>query len=84
MKLFKITPESGDYDQFDGCVVVAESKEEIEKMINVDECGTRHIVFNNDETGEEEVWFNRGQGDLRIEEIGLDKSGLILASFNAG
>lgn len=83
MKVFRITSTSVGYDEFDSCVVVAESEEAVRKMISVDTDGWRNVDCSTSSYCDD-VWFSKYQGDLKISEIDLNKPQVICASYNAG
>ena len=71
MKVYLITPEYCDYDEYDGLVVTAENKEEALALI--EENNKYNMEF-----------FKKRQGHISIQEIDLTKKQIILTSFNAG
>lgn len=80
MKLFRIKAHNYSYDEYDSCIVAAESIKDVKKMIEPDEYGDISI------NGYEKVFFGSVQGPFVIEEINLNnyKNKVILGSFNAG
>lgn len=71
MKVYLITPEYYDYDDYDGLVVTAENEEEVFAIIK------GNNEFNNE-------FFKVRQGHISIQEIDLTKKQIVLTSFNAG
>lgn len=80
MKLFRIKAHNFSYEEYDSCIVAAESIKDVKQMIKPNERGTVLI------SGYDNVYFCSGQLPLIIEEINLDnyKNKVILGSFNAG
>lgn len=76
MKIFKVWVDHYDYDQYDSFVAVAESAEAIKEKFYINEYGKRCY--------DEDIKFGKYQGEIHIEEIDLNKEGVILSSFNAG
>ena len=72
-KLYLVKAEKYDYDQFDGAVVVASSKEEVLQIIG---------CYDDEGCG----MFEADQGEISVEEIDLSQVGsaILLTSFNAG
>ena len=64
------------YDEYDSCVIIADSLEEVEKILN-----TKNTPLENGR------WLQyRDKGEREIEEIDLSTcdSMEVIASFNAG
>lgn len=79
-KLFLITCEKCDYDQYDGVVVVADSAEEAIDIV-------KGVDYDTNEFGLPfEGYFAKNQGVITAQEIDLQECErqVILASFNAG
>lgn len=82
MKVFKVSAESFGYDEYDSCIVVAESKDAVRKMIKEEvRLGRVTRLLRGDRTS---CMFDSGQGKIVIEEVDLTKQDVILASYNAG
>ena len=88
MKLFKIELDNVGYDDYDSCIIVAESKEQVEvlcrKNFYDDEGGYPVKLVNFD--GNSMFNIDKGQ-NWTIEEIDINKIELptiICSSFNAG
>ena len=78
MKVFRVYVDNCDYDEFDGCIVVAESIEDVKSMMkHTTKYGHRTYIDDG-------VWFNDRQGQIKIAEVDLTRKGVILSSFNAG
>ena len=89
MKVFKVSVAKVNYDQFDSCVVVAESAEAVRAMFKqVDNpeswAGSRELCLPGEDPQDAAVWFYNSQGEITIEEVDLTQTALICASFNAG
>lgn len=70
-KIFIVTPERVDWDQYDGVVVLAESEEEA-------------LILGQEYFHTEEEYYT-DQGKLSAKEIDLNGSSeVIFTSFNAG
>ena len=69
-KLYLVKKLCPIYDEYDSCVIVADSKDEVNDMID-------SLSIN---------YWDRGKGDRTITEIDLNtcKSMEICSSFNAG
>ncbi len=81
MKVFKVWVDSCGYDEYDGAVVVAESKEEVRSHLIHDDIFQRtRFVAKNCEC----FSFEDYQGEIHIEEVPTDKVAVILTSYNAG
>lgn len=80
MKLFKVILSPYGYDDYDGAVIIAESKEQVLELI---ENNTWGYALDH----EEDCYFiNHGQ-DIEIIEIDINeikKPTLLLSSYNAG
>lgn len=82
MKVFKVSAESFGYDEYDSCIVVAESKDAVRKMIKEKAIlGSISRILIGDSVV---CRFESDQGKIFIEEIDLTKQDVILASYNAG
>lgn len=68
LKLYLCTPETCGWDQYKGFVVLAKNKSEALKIVT-------------DKNGDS---FEPSQGYITIEEVDMNKKGLVLYSFNAG
>lgn len=70
--------DSIDWDEYDSCVMVADSKEEIEEILSKKGCNHKF------ENGNWVQYWDRGNRE--IEEIDLEKCCTmeLVASFNAG
>lgn len=68
MKVFLVEANDFDYDEFDSCVVVAESEEDALKVVEEDGY----------------VYFSEYQRPLRATEVSLKKRKVVDYSFNAG
>lgn len=77
MKCYIVYVDKFDYDEYDACVVLADSEEEVRNMFKREEYYAGHITRI-----EEDVHFYDHQGKIHIEEV--TEKGLVLASFNAG
>lgn len=75
MKVFLISTEICDYDEFDAVVVIAKLKEE-----------AMDVVENKNQKDRDFPLFEKRQYPLEVKEIDLkDGDGyILLASFNAG
>lgn len=69
MNVYIIEANDCDYDEFDSCVVVAESKEKALKIAV---------------KGEEGFYFVETQYPLTAEKIDLNEKAIVHASFKAG
>lgn len=80
MKLFKVILSPYDYDDYDGAVIIAESKEQVLELIeNNTWCGDPDPVTDC-------YFYNNGQ-DIEIIEIDINEikePTLLLSSYNAG
>lgn len=83
MKLFRVFVDRVDYDTYDQVIVCAESEEEIRNRLKRDE-RYKMTYFPPIEKDDETIYFEDSQGEIHIEEIGLDKTKIICASYNAG
>ena len=82
MKVFKVSAESFGYDEYDSCIVVAESEDAVRKMIKEEvRLGRVACLLRGDRVS---CRFESDQGKISIEEIDLTKQDVILASYNAG
>lgn len=80
MKLFKIILSPYGYDEYDGAVIIAESKEQVLELIenNTWACDSDPVT--------DCYFYNNGQ-DIEIIEIDINKikePTLLLSSYNAG
>lgn len=82
MKVFNVWVDKVDYDDYDSCIVVAESVEAVRAMMERDDSHPLYPHYNGWRIGE--VYFRDWQGEIHIEEIDLNTPGVILSSFNAG
>lgn len=86
MKLFVVHPENVDWDEYESCVILAESKETVEKMFELDCYGDKCFVgkafFDYDR--QFPPYFSKSQGKIFIEEIDMNEEGLVSSSFKAG
>ena len=82
MKVFRVSAESFGYDEYDSCIVVAESKDAVRKMIKEKTIlgSVSRLLIGNSVV----CRFESDQGKISIEEIDLTKQDVILASYNAG
>lgn len=76
MKCFMVYVDKFDYDEYDACVVLADSEEEVRNMFK------REKTYDGYTTKIEDVYFDDHQGEIHIKEV--TEKGLVLASFNAG
>ena len=82
MKVFKVSAESFGYDEYDSCIVVAESEDAVRKMIKEEvRLGSVSRLLIGDSVV---CRFESDQGKIVIEEVDLTKQDVILASYNAG
>lgn len=79
MKVFKVWTDNYDYDEYDSCIVVAESIEEIKQSITY--YNSYCIIYEHTPNS---IFFKNYQGEIHIKEVDLTKKGIICASFNAG
>ena len=86
MKVFKVWVDKCDYDTYDSFVCVANSEDEINKCLSIDEYNERVIDMSGNDDYEDSVWFHDFQGEIHIEEVNLnvDKPYIICSSYNAG
>lgn len=71
MRVYRITADDWDYDQFDSIVVLAESEERALEIANM-----KHHYGQK--------YFADDQYPLIVEEIDMTKEQVVLSSFNAG
>lgn len=79
MKLFKVILSPYDYDDYDGAVIIAESKEQVLELIENDTWSYANSVTDC-------YFVNHGQ-DIEIIEIDINEikePTLLLSSYNAG
>lgn len=76
MKVFKVTAEDYNWDEYVSVVIVAESPEEAIKIATTENSNIRTYA----ETG----FVQSGQGKFTVEEVDLDTKGVILAHYHAG
>lgn len=83
MKVYRVSADFVDYDEYDAAIILADTPEEALAMF------TCENFFGDDEDpamtldGEyDHVTFYKHQGEIKIEEV--TKKGLALSSFNAG
>lgn len=77
MKCFKVYVNKCGYDEYDACIVLADSKKEVRSMFKRERLYNEYIT-----TIGEDFFFYDHQGKIRIEEV--TEKGLVLASFHAG
>lgn len=89
MKVFKVFVDKCSYDEYDSCVVVAESIEAVWAMMEhrededyPSENAWRFIPTDSDDGFP--TFFYDHQGTIHIEEVDLNTPGVVLSSFNAG
>lgn len=82
MKVFKVWVDKVHYDEYDACIVVADSVEAVRAMMVRDESEPLYPQYNSWEI--EYVAFYDRQGEIHIDEIDMTKPGVVLSSFNAG
>lgn len=78
-KIYLVTAEEYDYDQYDSVVVLANNKQEAIELCKGKDYETNKysIAFDG--------YFVKNQGKITIKEIDLNANAqVILASFNAG
>ena len=81
MKVFKVWVDDCGYDEYDGAVVVAESKEDVRsRLVHDDVSGKTQFLID----GFEQFAFFDYQGEIHIEEVPTDMFAVILTSYNAG
>lgn len=76
MKCYMVYVDRYDYDEYDACIVLADSEEEVRSMFK------REKTYDGYITKMKGVYFDDHQGEIHIKEV--TKKGLVLASFNAG
>lgn len=77
MKCYMVYVNKCDYDEYDACIVLADSKEEVRSMFKRKRVYDEYIT-----TIGEDFFFYDHQGKIHIKEV-IEK-GLVLASFIAG
>lgn len=86
MKLFKVWVDKVDYETYDSFVCIANSEEEIKSRI-IDNGYKEFVVhMKNDDGYENDVRFDKIQGEIHIKEVNLDvdEPYIVCASYNAG
>lgn len=92
MKLFKIVADRYSYDTYDSIVVVCESKEKLQTLIN-EGYFSEQAYFDKRRQGviqcinPNNFYYFEEYQKLKIEEVDLDtmdKTTIILCSYNAG
>ncbi len=92
MKLFKIELDNVGYDDYDSCIIVAESKEQVEELCecNFVEWDTEHryskILYDHRNILSESFDIHNGQ-KWTITEVDINEikqPTIICSSFNAG
>lgn len=90
MKLFKIELDNVDYEDYDSCIIVAESKEQVEELcrcnfVKYEDWDTEHYYPKRNILGES-FDIHNGQKwtitEVNINEI--KQPTIICSSFNAG
>ncbi len=76
MKCYMVYVDKVNYNEYDACIVLADSEEEVRSMFKKEES------YEYIPGIEEDVYFYNYQGKIHIEEV--TEKGLVLASFNAG
>lgn len=79
-KIFLVKRKSEpDYDEFDSCVIIADSEEEVNYIID-----NKREYYEN--SGNYINYWDNGSSDREVEEISLEASETreLCASFNAG
>lgn len=71
MKVYYVSVDEYDYDEFDAIVVVAENEDRALEM-------ARNGNLNGGS------FFEKHQGEIYVEEVDLNTEQVVLASFNAG
>lgn len=87
MKVFKVYVKNWDWDQYDSCIVVAESEEDVRSMLENDSHWiTNRVVVKTPTPTKHTVtcYFESNQGKIFIEEVDLNTKDVICSSFNAG
>ena len=95
MKLFKIELDNVDYDDYDSCIIVAESKEQVEELckcnfVKYEEWDTNRVhpimLCDHRDVLSEHFTIHDGQkwtiAEVDINEI--KQPTIICSSFNAG
>jgi DNA-dependent RNA polymerase auxiliary subunit epsilon len=77
MKCFLVYVDNYDYDEYDSCVILADSEEEVRSMFKRERLFNEYIT-----TIGEDFYFYDHQGEIHIKEV--TEKGLVIASFNAG
>ena len=89
MKLFKITLDNYDYDDYDSCIIVAESKEQVEELCekNFFSSDRDFIPLVDVENELHEDFDIHGGQKWIITEVDINsitKPTIICSSYNAG
>lgn len=89
MKLFLVSADSYGYDEYDSFVIVAESKEQVQKILDTDLRNDNNKIVDLSKLRGITCMpdFSLGQEPVTIEEIKLEDCKIptvICASFNAG
>lgn len=95
MKLFKIELDNVGYDDYDSCIIVAESKEQVEELckcnfVKYEEWDTEHhclkLLYDHRNILSESFNIHNGQKwtftEIDVNEI--KQPTIICSSFNAG
>lgn len=88
MKLFLVSASNVGYDEYDSFVIIAESKEQVQEILNKDLRWYERNDVDIYKVGNECMpCFNAEQAPITVEEIKIEdlkKPTVICASYNAG
>lgn len=82
MKVYRVSVNSVDYDEYDAAIILADNPAEALAMFTCDNYGDDDDPVMTLDGEYDHVVFYRHQGSIEIEEV--TEKGLALSSFNAG